>query len=70
MQVWHIRVSNIIMLVKNSNAKKRRLTLAEVMIANMMLIILVAGLPCIPDVGKIRVNSNRIRHYFSKSESS
>lgn len=28
-----------------------------------------AGLPCIPDAGKIRVNSNRIRHYFSKSES-
>ena len=28
-----------------------------------------AGFPCIPDDGKIRVNSNRIRHYFSKSES-
>jgi len=49
--------------------KKRGFTLAEVMIADMMLIILVAGLPCIPDAGKIRVNSNRIRHYFSKSES-
>jgi len=42
-QVWHIRVSNIIMPVKNSNAQKKRVTLAEVMIANMILIILVAG---------------------------
>ena len=28
-----------------------------------------SGFHSIPDAGKIRVNSSRIRHYFSKSES-
>gem|GEM_PF-3282908 len=62
MQVWHIRFSNTIMPVENSNAQKEGFTLAEVMIANMMLIILVAGFPCLPDAGKIRVDSSRVRH--------
>ena len=42
--------------------KKRGFRLTEVMIANMMLIILVAGFPCLPDAGKIRVDSSRVRH--------